>query len=140
NKVFAKDHNFGALLGFSLQDWRFERTGLNGMFFPSDDIRTLNAASVISNKDSDGADINTVGESAMLSYFGRTSYDYKGRYLAEVNLRVDGSSRFGRDKRFGFFPSASAGWRFTDEPFLEGIRSVMNDGKVRFSKIGRAHV
>lgn len=133
NKVFANDHNFGALLGFSLQDWRFERTGLNGMFFPSDDIRTLNAASVISNKDSEGADINTVGESAMLSYFGRTSYDYKGKYLAEVNLRVDGSSRFGRDKRFGFFPSASAGWRFTDEPFFEGLRSVMNDGKIRFS-------
>lgn len=133
DKVFASDHNFGALLGFSLQDWRFERTGLDGMFFPSDDIRTINAASVISQKDGNGLDINTVGESAMLSYFGRASYDYKGRYLAEVNLRADGSSRFGRDRRFGFFPSASAGWRFTDEAFLEGIQGVMNDGKIRFS-------
>ncbi len=133
NRTFASDHNFGALVGFSLQDWRFERTGLNGMFFPSDDIRTLNAASVISNKDSEGVDINTVGESAMLSYFGRASYDYQGKYLAEVNLRADGSSRFGRDQRFGFFPSASVGWRFTDESFLEGIQNVMNDGKLRFS-------
>lgn len=128
NKVFASDHNFGALLGFSLQDWRFERTGLDGMFFPSDDIRTMNAASVISNQG-----INTVSESAMLSYFGRASYDYQGKYLAEVNLRADGSSRFGRDRRFGFFPSASAGWRFTDEAFLEGIQNVVNDGKLRFS-------
>lgn len=133
NKVFANDHNFGALVGFSLQDWRFERTGLNGMFFPSDDIRTMNAASVISQQDANGLDINTVGESAMLSYFGRASYDYQGKYLAEVNLRADGSSRFGRDRRFGFFPSASAGWRFTDEAFFEGIQNVINDGKLRFS-------
>lgn len=128
NQVFNNDHNFGALLGFSLQNWRFERTGLDGMFFPSDDIRTMNAASVISNQG-----VNVEAESAMLSYFGRASYDYQGKYLAEVNLRADGSSRFGRDKRFGFFPSASVGWRFTDETFLESIRNVMNDGKIRFS-------
>ncbi|NGF56212.1 TonB-dependent receptor [Parapedobacter sp. SGR-10] len=133
NKMFSNKHNFGALLGFSLQDWRYERTGLDGMFFPSDDIRTLNAASVISNKDSEGQDIDIVGESAMLSYFGRASYDYLGKYLAEVNLRTDGSSRFGRDRRFGFFPSASVGWRFTDETFLKGIQHVINDGKIRFS-------
>lgn len=128
SKTFSDEHNFGALLGFSLQDWRFERTGLDGMFFPSDDIRTLNAASVISNQG-----VNVVGESAMLSYFGRASYDYQGKYLAEVNLRADGSSRFGRDKRYGFFPSASVGWRFADEALFEGINHVMNDGKLRFS-------
>src|SRR5690606_13283002 len=85
-RTFGNTHNLSALVGFSLQDWRFERTGLDGMFFPSDDIRTLNAASVISNQD-----VNTVGESAMLSYFGRATYDYQGKYLAEVNLRTDGS-------------------------------------------------
>src|SRR5690606_16485274 len=127
-RTFGNTHNLSALVGFSLQDWRFERTGLDGMFFPSDDIRTLNAASVISNQD-----VNTVGESAMLSYFGRATYDYQGKYLAEVNLRADGSSRFGRDKRFGFFPSASVGWRFSDEAFFNGVRNVINDGKLRFS-------
>src|SRR5690606_26708583 len=127
-RTFGNTHNLSALVGFSLQDWRFERTGLDGMFFPSDDIRTLNAASVISNQD-----VNTVGESAMLSYFGRATYDYLGKYLAEVNLRTDGSSRFGKDKRFGFFPSASVGWRFSDEGFFEGVKNFMNDGKLRFS-------
>ena len=127
-RTFGNTHNLSALVGFSLQDWRFERTGLDGMFFPSDDIRTLNAASVISNQD-----VNTVGESAMLSYFGRATYDYQGKYLAEVNLRTDGSSRFGKDKRFGFFPSASVGWRFSDEGFFEGVKNFMNDGKLRFS-------
>src|SRR5690606_18072139 len=125
-RTFGNTHNLSALVGFSLQDWRFERTGLDGMFFPSDDIRTLNAASVISNQD-----VNTVGESAMLSYFGRASYDYQGKYLAEVNLRADGSSRFGRQKRFGYFPSASVGWRFSQEDFF--TIGAVNDGKIRFS-------
>lgn len=133
NRLFADQHNFAALLGFSLQDWRYERTGLDGMFFPSDDIRTMNAASVISNKDSDGEDITSVGESAMLSFFGRVSYDFKGKYLAEANLRADGSSRFGRNKRFGYFPSASVGWRFSDESFFENLTNILNDGKFRFS-------
>lgn len=127
NRTFGSDHNFGALLGFSLQDWKYERTGLDGMFFPSDNIRTLNAASVISNQG-----VNVTSESAMMSYFGRASYDYKGTYLAEVNLRADGSSRFGRDTRFGYFPSASLGWRFSDEEFFQDIR-VINDAKLRFS-------
>src|SRR5690606_4397534 len=87
-KTFNHDHNFGALLGFSLQNWRYDRTGLNGSFFPSDNIRTLNAAGTISNKDSDGVDINVASEHAMMSYFGRASYDYQGKYLAEVNLRA----------------------------------------------------
>ncbi|MBE8721480.1 SusC/RagA family TonB-linked outer membrane protein [Sphingobacterium pedocola] len=130
-KTVNQDHNFGALLGFSLQGWRYDRTGLNGMFFPSDNIRTLNAAGTISNKDVNGVDINVASEHAMLSYFGRASYDYQGKYLGEINLRSDGSSRFGRQKRFGYFPSASVGWRFSQEDFFN--TNVVNDGKIRFS-------
>ena len=130
-KTVNQDHNFGALLGFSLQSWRYDRTGLNGMFFPSDNIRTLNAAGTISNKDANGVDINVASEHAMLSYFGRASYDYQGKYLGEINLRSDGSSRFGRQKRFGYFPSASVGWRFSQEDFFNA--NVVNDGKIRFS-------
>ena len=120
-------HNLGGLLGFSYQDWDYERTGLDGMFFPSDDIRTLNGAGTISNQE-----VNIATSHSLLSYFGRVSYDYERRYLFEANLRADGSSRFGRDNRFGFFPSASVGWRFSDEPFLNGA-GVLDDGKLRFS-------
>ena len=132
DRILPGEHHVSALAGFSFQNWKFERTGLNGMYFPSDDIRTLNAASVISNKDGNGLDINAASEHAMLSYFGRMSYDYRGKYLAEVNLRADGSSRFGRDRRFGYFPSASVGWRFSEEGFFNGLR-FLNDAKLRFS-------
>lgn len=126
NSIFDA-HNFGAVLGMSFQKWRYDRTGLDGMYFPSDDIRTLNAASVISNQD-----VNVASEHAMLSYFGRATYDYLGKYLLEFNLRGDGSSRFGREKRFGFFPSASLGWRFVEEEAIKNM-SWMSDGKLRFS-------
>lgn len=126
-KQFAGSHNFGALAGFSFQDWNYERTGLDGQFFVSDNIRTLNSAGVISNQG-----VNIITEHSLLSYFSRLTYDFERKYLFEVNARADGSSRFGRDNRFGFFPSAALGWRFSDEGFFDNITFV-NDGKLRFS-------
>lgn len=127
DKNFGENHNFGALAGFSFQDWQYERTGLDGMFFSSDNITTLNGAGTIDNQD-----VNITTEHSLLSYFGRVSYDYKGKYLFEANLRADGSSRFGEDKRFGYFPSASVAWRFSDESFFKNI-AVLNDAKIRLS-------
>ncbi|WP_445733368.1 SusC/RagA family TonB-linked outer membrane protein [Mariniflexile sp.] len=132
NKTFKSNHNFGALAGFSFQEWQNERTGLDGSFFASDNIRTLNAASIIEGQDVNGIDINVTTEHSLLSYFGRLSYDYKEKYLFEVNIRADGSSRFGRDTRFGYFPSASLGWRFSDEEFFKNVE-LINDAKMRLS-------
>jgi TonB-linked SusC/RagA family outer membrane protein len=64
------------------------------------------------------------------SYFGRISYNFDDKYLAQVNFRRDGSSKFGPNKRFGNFPSFSAGWRITNEPFMENVKSWM-DLKIR---------
>lgn len=127
DRQFGENHRLGALAGISFQDWNYERTGLDGDFFPSDNIRTLNAAGTISNQE-----VNITTQHSLFSYFGRLSYDYKGRYLFEMNLRADGSSRFGSDNRFGYFPSASVGWRFSDEAFLNNS-AFLNDGKLRFS-------
>ncbi|MCH7402006.1 SusC/RagA family TonB-linked outer membrane protein [Belliella kenyensis] len=126
-KQFGTSHNFGALAGFSYQDWKYERAGLDGLFFTSDNIRTLNGAGTISNQD-----VNIATEHSMLSYFGRVSYDYERKYLFEANIRADGSSRFGRDNRFGYFPSAAVGWRFSDEGVFSNA-NFMDDGKLRFS-------
>ncbi|MEJ5052745.1 SusC/RagA family TonB-linked outer membrane protein [Sphingobacterium sp. MYb382] len=126
-KTIGEEHNLGAVAGISFQKWRYDRTGLDGSYFASDDIRTLNGASIISNQG-----VNVASEHAMLSYFGRVTYDYMSKYLLEFNLRSDGSSRFGRDKRFGFFPSASAGWRFIEEDGIKDL-SWLSDGKLRFS-------
>lgn len=69
----------------------------------------------------------------LLSYFGRASYDYAGRYMAQVTVRRDGSSRFGTNNKWATFPSFSLGWNPTSEPFLESRPGWWSNTKVRFS-------
>lgn len=70
---------------------------------------------------------------ARLSYFGRAGYNYKEKYLAEFLWRIDGSYIFPEDKRFGFFPGVSAGWRISEEPFFKEHVSFVNNLKLRAS-------
>ena len=74
----------------------------------------------------------TASEWGIRSYFGRLTYDYKGKYLFEANARYDGTSRIYKDNRWGFFPSFSAGWRISDEQFMKSL-SWMNNLKLRAS-------
>lgn len=68
-----------------------------------------------------------------LGFFGRVNYDYKEKYLFEASLRADGTSRFAKGHRWGYFPSASAGWRFSKESFMQNAKPWLSDGKLRFS-------
>ena len=70
---------------------------------------------------------------AAAGFFGRINYDYKGKYLLEFNARYDGSSKFPKGKKFGFFPSVSAGWRASEEAFMDWAKPVMSDLKIRGS-------
>ncbi len=73
------------------------------------------------------------GAGALASFFGRVNYDYKEKYMATLILRGDGSSNFARGKRWGYFPSVSAGWVMTNEPFMESTQSWMDFFKIRGS-------
>jgi len=66
------------------------------------------------------------------SYLARVTYAYDGKYLFSTNFRADGSSRFAKDNRFGYFPSASAGWRISGENFMKDVKAI-NDLKIRGS-------
>lgn len=79
---------------------------------------------------------------AVQGYFGRFNYDYKDKYLLEVNARYDGSSRFPSYSRWGFFPSVSAGWFLSREPFWDPIANVINTFKFRLSygKLGNQSI
>lgn len=94
----------------------------------SPDLNTLNIATgeVKDFKDE-------ISSSVTYGYFARVNYDWDGRYLLELSGRYDGSSRFARNHRWGFFPSASVGWRFTREKFMSDVRHWWSDGKVRLS-------
>lgn len=127
NRTFQDRHNFSILGGFSQQEWKTETTGLDGQFFASDNIRTLNGAGTIS-----GQSVNGTYEHSLMSVFGRVGYDYLGRYLLQATMRADGSSRFGKEKKWGTFPSASFAWRFSDESLFKNMKNL-EDGKLRFS-------
>ncbi|WP_286970101.1 SusC/RagA family TonB-linked outer membrane protein [Flavobacterium sp. UBA4854] len=88
-------------------------------------------------------DLNpTVTEYSIAGFFGRVNYDYNGIYLVELNARYDGSSRFPTNEQWGFFPSASVGYKIVNEKFMEGTRSWLNDLKLRGSigSIGNQNV
>ena len=72
-------------------------------------------------------------EYALLGFFGRINYDYKGRYLFEVSGRYDGTSRFAKGSRWGLFPSASAGWRISEEDWFAPAKKAVSNLKLRFS-------
>lgn len=77
--------------------------------------------------------VNSTGESSLNSYIGRAAYNFDNRYFAEFSFRYDGSSKFPKEKRWGFFPSASAAWRISQEPFFANAKDIVNDLKLRAS-------
>lgn len=105
-------HSLGIDLGTELFTSEYNRTFVEGEQFPSDEFKTLASAASITSGTS------TLTNYSFLSYFGRARYDFDRKYLLNVSARVDGSSRFGADNRYAFFPAASAGWVLSEEGFL----------------------
>src|SRR5690606_19395309 len=70
---------------------------------------------------------------AINGIFSRINYDYKGRYLLEMNGRYDGSSKFAKGHRYQFFPSVSGAWRISEETFWEPLKNVWDNMKIRLS-------
>ncbi len=123
-----KRHYFNSLLGFSLQNSDFEYYRFKTIKIPNE---SLGMAGM-----SDGTPTITRSEKsswAMMSYFGRFNYNYKSKYYATMTMRADGSSKFRGNNRFGYFPSGSLAWNFTEEQFMKPVHKVLNSGKLRLS-------
>ncbi len=109
-----QDHTISALLGWEAIDYKTEWIQGYREQFPLENYEVLNVGSQL-NQEATGS----AAEWSLMSYFGRINYNFKEKYLLEANVRVDGSSRFAKNYRYGVFPSFSAGWRISEEPFLE---------------------
>lgn len=116
------DHNLGLLAGTTAQVNTFENLagGKSDLVFDDFGNAFLNTAVNEESATAGGG----AAESAILSYFGRVTYDFQDKYLFTGIVRVDGSSRFGENNRFGVFPSFSAGWVVSQEPFLQNNRVI----------------
>jgi TonB-linked SusC/RagA family outer membrane protein len=122
-----EDHDINVVAGMSYQESNTTGSDVQGKGFPTDDFHNIaNAAeaTVFSSWD--------YGHS-YLSYFARANYKFRERYLLSLSGRMDGSSRFGIDHRYGFFPAVSAGWIISEEDFMAGIKSTLGYLKLRAS-------
>ncbi len=116
NTSFAKVHDIDVVAGTSYQDWRISSSNLTGEQFPSDAYKKLASAAsptIISSSASNWK---------LLSYFVRANYKFNDKYLVSLSGRYDGSSRFGSNNRYGFFPAASVGWILSEEKFLKDVQ------------------
>lgn len=126
NKLLGGNHNVGVMLGASHEENDWEGFSGYRQNMLSDRVWSLNLGTT--NMRSDGH-----GEQwALRSLFSRLSYAYKSKYLIDANFRYDGSSRFEKSHRWGFFPGISAAWRISKEAFMENAK-FFNDLRLRAS-------
>lgn len=137
-KTFAEDHNLSVVLGQTAKEgtgWWIEASANRLMNLNKPYVDTA-LAQPNSGKDGESRTGNAGPNNAwprLASYFGRVSYDYANRYMLQVTVRRDGSSRFGINNKWATFPSVSAGWNFTNESFLAGKAPWLTAGKLRLS-------
>ena len=112
-------HGIAAVAGFTAQQEQFNSKELFATDFANDLVPTLNAGQVTG-----GGSFRE--EWSLLSFLGRVQYNYAGKYYLSAALRADGSSRFGANNKWGYFPSASAAWRISGEDFLADNPAVSN--------------
>lgn len=107
-------HSLGVLIGYSWEEEAYRTLIGERDKFPGNDLPYLNAGSPDNQKSSGGGN-----DWAIQSLFGRLRYNFDERYLLESTIRYDGSSRFPKDNKYGFFPSVAAGWRISEESFFK---------------------
>lgn len=126
NDTFLGLHTVSGTAGMQLQSSTTNSAVVEAESFPNDSFQQINS----------GSDIVAGGGSEttyrFLAYFGRLNYDYDGRYFLKLSGRYEGSSRFGEDNRYGFFPAISGGWVLTEEDFLPS-GDLLNRLKLRTS-------
>lgn len=123
-----KKHFFNALAGITFQNSDYEYYLLKSTHIPNESLGmagmadgTLAAASSLKSSWS------------MMSYLARLNYNYKSKYYATASFRADGSSKFSKENRYGYFPSGSLAWNFMEEEFMKPLSKVLNAGKLRLS-------
>ncbi len=126
-KRFNEQHDVKLLLGASQEETKGDYFAATRTNLASQAIGHINLGT--ENQLNSGS----ASQNALRSAFGRVNYGFKDKYLVEANFRYDGSTRFARDVRWDLFAAASVGWVFTEESFFEGLRKVVEFGKIRLS-------
>ncbi|MFT4154966.1 SusC/RagA family TonB-linked outer membrane protein [Parafilimonas sp.] len=132
NRTFYGVHNVSALLLYEGQSRKGDNFyAQRELALPLDQLSAGNSDDQVGSMSTSSSDLY---DYANIGYVGRVNYNFKSKYIAEFSFRYDGSSRFASSHRWGFFPSGSVGWRFTDENFWKALNfNFINDAKLRAS-------
>ena len=122
----VENHNLAVTAGYNQEYNYYHDTYALGLDVLSRDTDVMNAATTPSKL------TGTTTDNSVMSFFGRLNYDWKNRYIFEANFRADGSSRFAKGHRWGYFPSFSAAWRISEEDFMK-CAECLNNLKIRAS-------
>lgn len=128
NRVIARDHHLGALFVFSRSEGNDENFWASRTKYRIYSIQQLFAGP---DKDKDNS--GSASETGKVGSVFRLTYNYKEKYMLEANGRLDGSEKFPKNKRYGFFPSVSVAWRVSEEAWMARFSNVMNNLKLRMS-------
>ena len=127
----ADRHNIKAMVGYSYQYSQYSGFNAENKDFPNDGLGADNLGSgELAKEEGEVLMGSYKNDAKLISFFGRVSYDYQGKYLFTASLRHEGSSKFGQNHKWGDFPAVSAGWRISQEEFMKGIEWI-NDLKIR---------
>lgn len=113
----AGKHSFGVLVGNTLQSNVYERTYLEGRGFANNSFTKISSATTI-------AGTQNWSKNTLASFFGKVNYGFDDKYLVDFSIRADGSSKFGDNRKWGYFPSVGAAWRIKQENFLKEVDQI----------------
>lgn len=123
-----KKHFFNSLVGITFQNSDYEYYSLKSTHIPNE---SLGMAGMADGTLSSSSSLKSSW--SMMSYLARLNYNYKSKYYATASFRADGSSKFSKKHRYGYFPSGSLAWNFMEEEFMAPIKKVVGAGKLRMS-------
>lgn len=127
------DHKVRAMAGYSWFYTVSSGMSANNKDFTSDGLTYNNlGAGEWASKEGQTCISSYKNDSRLISFYSRVNYDWKERYLLSASLRYEGSSKFGANHKWGYFPAVSVGWRLSDEPFMKVASSWLNDLKLRY--------
>lgn len=118
-----KAHNFTVLVGQSYQKIQLNQKSYNLSGFPNNGVEPKNQIETASERTTQSS---SAIENELQSFFGRLNYAYENKYLVTATMRADGSSKFGKNNRYGYFPSVALGWNITQEDFLKESETFNN--------------
>ncbi len=117
-REIKEKHNIDILIGQSFEKYSNRTTYIEGINFPNDNLQYMTSAGTIR------AASATALDRVMNSYFGQFKYNYKYKYIFTLTARADGSSKFGTNNKYGYFPAGSVAWRMSEEPFMKSVKWI----------------